>query len=259
MSKKLRKTFQNKKNKRTAKLKKKRSKSFMMLLKVFVLVVTIWIIFYFIYNSYLFKVTNITVRGNICVSEGEILKSARAQKKANYFDFPSKDIEVRVEKINWIEKASIKKSFPGKVIINVKERTPFVYIYYKDKYYLVDINGYIICDEVKKDGDYPVIESEFEEEIKSGKRIVNDNFTNLVKAYRGLSKDLRKEVKSIESPSEDELTFLINEVEVIYGRAEETKLKNDLIKKFLEERRKERISIIDLRVPKKPIIRVLGK
>ena len=126
--------------------------------------------------------------------------------------------------------------------------------------YLIAKKGFVIDKIANYKGkkQLPKIDGLPVKKVKIGGRLKNDALDNALLAYTKLSKELQKDVFSITAKSVDELYFVAQGVEIIYGKAEKTRMKNEVIKTILKEK-KESISTIDVRIPEKPVVRLLGK
>lgn len=68
------------------------------------------------------------------------------------------DLEQQIKKIGWIDKANIRKKFPGSIIIKIVERKPSAIWQNNNKIYLSDSSGNLITDKVGNEYlDLPVI------------------------------------------------------------------------------------------------------
>jgi cell division protein FtsQ len=58
------------------------------------------------------------------------------------------ELENEIKEIGWVDEASIRKKFPGSIIIKIKEREPSCMWQQDNKIYLSDIEGNLITDKV---------------------------------------------------------------------------------------------------------------
>lgn len=250
---------EHKRKKRQEKLIKKRNKGLKKFFIYFLIIASVVLLAYIGYTLDIFRVSKITVKGNKHLAEGQILKSAAPPKEANYFDFPYSVVEKRIKTIPWVESVKVNRQFPGEIIIDIHERKPFAYIKIDNLYYIADYNGYIISAESFGRFKLPVIENTGSEKIAIGKSINDDNYINIVKAFDSLPRNIKKGITTISAPSEEELTFAYKGIDILYGNAEDTKIKSSVIKKFMHSKNRNSITVIDVRVPTRPVIRVIGR
>lgn len=247
-----------KRKKRQEKIAHKRRKSLRNFIIFVVSVLALVTFIFFFYQADLFSISKITIKGSKYLSKGQILKAAAPPRKSNFFNFPYKAVKKRVKSLPWVEFAEVDRSFPGEIIITIKERKPFGYFYYENVMYIVDYTGYVISAESFKRFKLPLIEDIGIKKITIGKKINSETYNNIVEAFRSLPKEIQSKIYSLSSPSEEELTFIVNGIQVIYGKAEQTEIKKKVINKFLKSKNKENISVIDVSIPNRPTTREIG-
>lgn len=97
-------------------------------------------------------IQEVEIEGNKIVSTNEIVKkvlnyiSASTQK--NILLLNLEDLEAVLRQFGWIEKAAIRKKFPGNIIIKIDEREPEAIWQENKELYLIDSNGNLITDKV---------------------------------------------------------------------------------------------------------------
>ncbi len=136
------------------------------LITVFV-VLTVLLIFA---NLSIFDVKEFEVVGNVNVTEEEVADKVTALEIDNIFWLSKSKIESNIETLPYVKKASIHKSFPDKLQIEVTERQAIAYLVYnKNSYVYIDSEGYVL--EVAKEPleDKPLITG-----VKYGKFVLGE-------------------------------------------------------------------------------------
>jgi len=213
-----------------------------------------------LYTSSFFNVKEIEVRGNKNLTDQYVIENSGIERDDTLFNLPFVKIKVRLQKLNWVYKAKVLRDWPDSVVLDIKERKPVAFIENDKGKFLVDEKGFVIdkLANLKAGARLPKIGELPLKEIKVGDSIKSGTAKNALKAYAGLDEELRQKVHSITARSVEELYFIVQGVDIVYGKAEQVSLKNKVIKTILKEK-KENISTLDIRVPDKPVVRVLGK
>ena len=92
----------------------------------------------------LFHVQEAWCEGNNRVSQEEILSVAQVELGKNIFAQSLSGIRKRVEQVSMVEEAKVRRIFPNKIKIWVRECVPTGYIHTDDKLVLVDMNGKVL-------------------------------------------------------------------------------------------------------------------
>ncbi|TET54996.1 MAG: FtsQ-type POTRA domain-containing protein [Actinobacteria bacterium] len=213
-----------------------------------------------LYTSDFFSIHTIRVEGNRNITDKLVIEKSRIGRNDNLITLPVTKIAKRLASYNWIQKASVLRDWPDGVLIKITERKPLAYLDTEKGIFLVDKKGFVIdkLSDLKIQSEIPKIDGLAFKKIKVGKYIKNKTLKNALDAYYQVDKALRKEIFSITAKSVNELYFVVQGVEIIYGKSEKNKLKNKVIKTILKQK-KEEISALDVRIPEKPVIRILGK
>jgi cell division septal protein FtsQ len=112
-----------------------------------------------------FRIKEISVRGLRELTEKDILASAKIQPAQSLLSV-NKDTVIRSVCTNqWVENIDVGKELPGKLILDVKERTPLALVKNADDFYLMDVHGFIFKRLGKSDEvDLPIITGITEQE-----------------------------------------------------------------------------------------------
>jgi len=249
--------LKEKRSKKIAQVKYARRKRIIIIVSSFTAIV---LAVYLLYNSSFFNVREIEVRGNNNLTDQYVIENSGIKRDDTLFDLPFTKIKARLQKLNWVDKAKVLRDWPDSIILEIRERLPIAYIENDKGRFLVDGAGFVIdkLSSLKAGVRLPKIGELPLKEIKVGDSIKSSTAKNALNAYAGLDDKLRKKVHSITARSVEELYFIVEGVEIIYGKAEQISLKNKVIKTILKEK-KENISTLDIRIPEKPVVRVLGK
>lgn len=250
-------TLKEKRQKKIAQVKAKRRKRFFV---IAIILIAIFLISWLMYTSNFFDVREIQVKGNLNVTDEFVIEKSGIKRSDSLFSLPSAKIASRVKKINWVQHAAVIKNWPNAVTIDIIERKPVAFLKTDVGTFLIDKKAFVIINLGKpgKAQQLPKIDYQAKSRVKVGSYIKSKILDNALIAYGSLYSGLQKKVVSITAKSVDELYFVADGVEIIYGKAEKMKIKNLVIKTLLKHK-KEQIAAIDVRVPNKPVIRTLGR
>jgi len=89
-----------------------------------------------------FQVQTIEIEGNRKIKKEALLSLIQMEGMPNLFTVRLEEIARRLESHPWIEQVRLKKVFPNKILIEIKERKPFAIIQLEELYY-IDLKGMI--------------------------------------------------------------------------------------------------------------------
>lgn len=117
------------------------------------LVIVLLVALFFLINSSLFNVSQITVEGNIKVSHEEIIKLSGIDANTNIFHIDEVQAKQNIEQNGYLVVENIKRVFPSEVKIKVRERIAVAQIGTVNGYYVIDKEGIALnLIPVKEDG-----------------------------------------------------------------------------------------------------------
>jgi len=92
------------------------------------------IVLLFLISSFVhFPIKNIYISGNSILSDQEIIELAGITDYPSIFEYSSYEMEKKIEKHKYIDKATVKKRFLKEVYIEIKENVPILYDLYSGK------------------------------------------------------------------------------------------------------------------------------
>ncbi len=232
----------NKKNQETRKKvidknerkRKKKIKRIKRILKITTLLIIVIGGTTFALVSPIFNIQEINVINSEKVSGNEIISLSGISKNQNIFRFlSSKSIE-QIKTNPYIEEAQIKRIFPNKVEITVKERKATFNVEFLNEYAYINNQGFIL--EISNEKlDLPTIQGikTKEEDIKAGNRLNNDDLEKLeiviqiVDSYK--SANLENQITSIDIENKNEYTVYMEEAKKIVYLGDGTNLGDKIL------------------------------
>lgn len=91
-----------------------------------------------------FNIKNIEITGNVNASNAEINNIAKIQMGSNIFSDSFIDSKKQIMENPYIQSVKIKKAFPSKIIIEIKEKTAMFYGKANNNYYIIDNKGTLL-------------------------------------------------------------------------------------------------------------------
>lgn len=85
-----------------------------------------------------FYITNIEFKGNYQLTENSIVKELLKIKNENIWFVESKRLQDFIRNDIRIKKFKIKKKIPYKLIVEIEERDPYVYVLFNDRVFIAD-------------------------------------------------------------------------------------------------------------------------
>lgn len=237
------------------------------LLALFVLIYLVASGFIRAYNSSYFNVKKINVVGNCQLSDASVKKLSEVTiSKDSLLKLSTTEIKERLLKNPWVEDAQVIRDFPSTLKIKVREREPVVYISFKGKLFLIDKNLFVLSSSDSSDTlDIPRVEDlkiadiKGPKDLKVGKKISSKILSNAVTCLINLDPSLRTGIDFISAASIDRISFFTQDnIEILYGEAEDIERKNHVLKEILSENR-EKIIFIDVRQVMRPVVRHFEK
>ncbi|MDY6038799.1 MAG: FtsQ-type POTRA domain-containing protein [Eubacterium sp.] len=114
------------------------------LLKFLIFLTICAAIFLFLKSSY-FNITAFSVEGNNYYTDQEVLNMAKAKKNVNIiFAAGISDIKKNLAENPYFEEITVKRNFPNKLTITVKERAQTAAIAYGESFIVIDQSGTIL-------------------------------------------------------------------------------------------------------------------
>lgn len=127
---------------------------------------------YTVLNSKIFDLKEIDLKGNIILTESDIMKITSIELEKNLFQYKIGKLERSIKKNPYIKDVNIKRKFPNKLVINIEENTEDAIIENNNKYVYINKNGKILGE--KKDisnKNIPIIKNVKIEEYNVGGNI----------------------------------------------------------------------------------------
>ena len=185
-------------------MKKKKKNKKKIILKILIIIIILGSLIFYFKNM---KIKNIYVTGNNNLKDQEIIELAGINNYPNLFQISSRKIEKKIKLNPLIDSVKVKKTFLGKITINIKEYNLLLKNEIDNTIYLD--NGQKITNDINMIG-LPTLTNEVDKDI----------LNNFLKKLNTINKDILSIISEITySPNEydkDLFLFLMNDGNYVY-------------------------------------------
>ena len=185
-------------------MKKKKKNKKKIILKILIIIIILGSLIFYFKNM---KIKNIYVSGNNTLKDQEIIELAGINNYPNLFQISSKKIEKKIKLNPLIDSVKVKKTFLGKITINIKEYNLLLKNEIDNTIYLD--NGQKITNDINIIG-LPTLTNDVDKDI----------LNNFLKKLNTINKDILSKISEITySPNEydkDLFLFLMNDGNYVY-------------------------------------------
>ncbi len=185
-------------------MKKKKKNKKKIILKILIIIIILGSLIFYFKNM---KIKNIYVTGNNTLKDQEIIELAGINNYPNLFQTSSRKIEKKIKLNPLIDSVKVKKTFLGKITINIKEYNLLLKNEIDNTIYLD--NGQKITNDINIIG-LPTLTNDVDKDI----------LNNFLKKLNTINKDILSKISEITySPNEydkDLFLFLMNDGNYVY-------------------------------------------
>ncbi len=185
-------------------MKKKKKNKKKIILKILIIIIILGSLTFYFKNM---KIKNIYVTGNNNLKDQEIIELAGINNYPNLFQISSRKIEKKIKLNPLIDSVKVKKTFFGKITINIKEYNLLLKNEIDNTIYLD--NGQKITNDINIIG-LPTLTNDVDKDI----------LNNFLKKLNTINKDILSKISEITySPNEydkDLFLFLMNDGNYVY-------------------------------------------
>jgi len=204
----------------------------------------------------IFKMKTVELAGNEHLTDDELKNIGGLKGDESLLTMSSRKVYEKLKESPWVQTASVRKEYPSKLLISIRETEPFALLDMKGKMFIVDDRGRLL--EELKDNSVPflpVIMSDPYNEKEAFKEAVN-----LAKVIKNMGVLHNKQRIEIIAHQPNEVAANLDGVHVKVGAGEhEDKLTR--LSEIEAEIRKRHIPVayIDLRFAKKAIVKPVNE
>ncbi|MGB4505267.1 MAG: FtsQ-type POTRA domain-containing protein [Syntrophaceticus sp.] len=229
-------------------------------LKSLLLIILSVLAVYYFSQSPFFALKKIEVKGNMKVTQEEIVQKSGLSPGINYFEMDTELIKKRLSSIPLVETVTVKKHLPDRVVINIKEREPLALFCVQDSLAVIDGKGYCLekCT-ISKNYNLPIITGLKPKSLNPGERVSESQCLEPVLAV--LDEDAQQLISEINLAEDDNLVAYTRQgIPVLLGNSEKLPEKLDFVASYLDLLGSiEGIEYIDIRSIHAPAVKCQKK
>lgn len=167
-----------------------------------------------------FYINHVQVKNNHFYTTEEIIETADVEKK-HFFDLSFSQVKEQLLALPYIKEVKIRYIFPGKLEIDIVEKSPFTYVEFSGNYICLNENAQVIEQSPKKYHNIPVIQGLKFDSFKTGEvlPIQNDEqWFCATEIIRYLQKhEYVEEVSKIDVYNLQQIHLYVDKLDVIMG------------------------------------------
>ena len=168
----------------------------------------------------IFYINEIQVKNNHFYTAEDIIQTAGIQKK-HFFDLSFNEAKKQLLELPYIKEVKLNYIFPGKLEIDVVEKSPFAYVEFSGNYICLNENGQVIEQSPKMYHELPIIQGLKFDSFKIGEVLPiqnNEEWLCATEVIRYLEKhQYIKEVSKIDVYNLEEIHLYVYKLNVIKG------------------------------------------
>ena len=170
-----------------------------------------WVLF----GSSLLVVRSVTVSGTRLVPRSEVLAASGVVPGTPLIRVSTARAAARIEKISQVSSAQVTRSWPNRLVIVVRERTPALVLpAYGGGYDIADADGVVLKRVARRPADLPLYPTVAPEGALRG----NPDLAAAVAVLSELPAEMRRSVVSVTAPNPDQVTLrLAGGITVLWG------------------------------------------
>jgi cell division protein FtsQ len=214
------------------------------------LIVLALAIFIFTNTAY-FRVQDVLVEGAKKATPFEVMSLSGISSGMHMFEFNAAKVESAVESHPWVRRARVRREFPGKVIIQVTERSPAATLPYYNGFLVIDDDAHVVDFLASGDIPWPVITGFTPVESVVGDHLSSSLISAGLRCVVALTPAIREKLSEVAVDRNDEITLiLMGGMRVLFGQADaQAPRKFKLLESVLEDIVKNKMDVeyVDLR------------
>ena len=193
-----------------------------------------------LWRAPILEIDKIEVRGNSHLSESAVLKLAAIPSDATVLRFDASAAETRLLRDPWVATAEVTRRLPGVATIAITERSAAAVIDAGGtNLWLIDADGYWLGSSKSTDSTGLVTVRDIEAlKPKAGERTNSAEVRNTLAVIKGLSPEMKQQLKTISAPTIDKTALITKtDVQIMVGSSEDIGKKDRVARKILADQR----------------------
>jgi cell division protein FtsQ len=209
-------------------------------------------------NSSLFGLSGVEVTGVKELTEAEVVRASAVRVGEPVLRLDLGAIKARVERLPWVEHATVARVAPSGLRIQITERTAAASLAGGGRFWLVAADGTVLASARDKPGGIPHVSGVPVRDYAPGVRLpARGPLANALAALRGMDPQLRRWITSVTARTEASLAFGLRGGGILqYGIAERQAAKDEAALLLLRNAQAQgrKVVRIDVRAPRTPVL-----
>ncbi len=210
------------------------------------------------YFTGIFYVKEIEVTGCNHLNPDYIRALSGISTETRFFGVNGGEVEKALKSEFWVESVTIKRKLPLKLILQVKERTPWASVTMIGRLFSVDSSGIVLEELPAPDPALPMILGLSSRPVTPGDSVDDEIFATCRGVLQSLPQALHARFASLASTPSREVTLVTLEgMQIIYGTPTDEQTKNEAIRALLQDPAVDLAGLeyLDVSVPDHPVIK----
>lgn len=204
----------------------------------------VWLLWF----SSVLQAKAVEVTGNGTLTSARVEKTARTPLGGPLISVDLDAIEQRVEAIAAVRSASVSRSWPDTIRIDVVERVPVAVVSRGVGLQAVDEDGYLFGSYASEPKDLPV--------IRTAPDVRREALAEAAAVIGSLRADIAAKVRHVDVQTIDQIVLRLKDGRrVMWGSADDAAQKAEVLEALLRQPATRKVSEIDVRVPGRPTTR----
>ncbi len=232
-----------------------RRRLFLFVIGLLLMIALLGCLYYF---TGIFHVRDIEVTGCVHLNPDYVRALSGISRDMRFFGVSAGEVREALASEYWVESVTIQKKLPLKLVIRVKERTPWASVTFAGRLFSVDVNGIILEELPAADPALPQVLGLPSRAVTPGDSIAGEQFSSCVIVLTSLRETLCGRFLSISCNAGGELTLMTQEgMQVFYGTLSDQDVKNRAIEAVMEDPavNLSGLEYLDVSVPDHPVIK----
>jgi cell division protein FtsQ len=219
---------------------------------------------YSVANSSLFNLTEVIVEGNQLIETDTIKELSGLRLGANILKISLNTVKSSIEAHPFVNEAEVRRNYPNKLVIKVRERSPLALAVYDQHFLAVDEAGY--CLEVlslmgaDRSSLTRIIANDSILDLKPGQKTQDAGLLAALKLVSQIDPFFIENIREVQALSEWDLALITKEgLPVYFGPPENLAVKlqyyEEILVKNSAECNAQTLEYVDLRYDTQPVIK----
>ena len=222
-----------------------------------VFVILVLVTGFILLSSPIFEVREVLVRGNLFLSEEEVIAAADIGLGVNVFKLKMADITSNLKQLPLIKEAQVARSLPSSVVITVVERVPLGLLPSKEGFIEVDEDGVFLARSGAGASGLPVITGVPVDAAGPGQVFEPEKLRAALDVIKGLPAGFEANLSEVHVDEDGQIKIYTTEgYQCRFGLPQEIEEKGEIFQQVLLELRKQgaKINYIDLSYTGQPVV-----